>query len=224
MASSTLTIPPNEDRGPQLLAIYWTGCTVATIIVALRVYSRIKIKGLGLDDWTILFTMVREHIFLSTSRQHTKNKCVGSCLRPRWASHLGGYTWRLPTSLLPTRLGHLVRSQAELDDPTNWHHGPRNFEDIRCIHYAENHQLRQRMAQAFFVFLHWFYLFDLCYCRHFDFCTMQSSESIVDFCAWRYMLGSQSAIELRNFYFEYGPIFVFDKIKERSILTTSNRL
>lgn len=64
MASYTPTIPSDEDRGPQLLAMYWTECTVATIVVALRIYSRIKIKGLGLDDWIILFTMVREHLFL----------------------------------------------------------------------------------------------------------------------------------------------------------------
>ncbi|MCJ1266413.1 hypothetical protein MMC22_006298 [Lobaria immixta] len=58
MASYSPTIPLNENRGPQLLAMYWTECTVVTIIVALRFYCRIKIKGLGLDDWTVLFTTV----------------------------------------------------------------------------------------------------------------------------------------------------------------------
>lgn len=43
--------------------MYWTECTVVTIIVALRFYSRIKIKGLGLDDWTVLFTTVRKSLF-----------------------------------------------------------------------------------------------------------------------------------------------------------------
>lgn len=57
------TIPPDEDRGPQLLAMYWTECTVVTIVVALRFYSRIRIKGLGLDDWNVLFTMVRANRF-----------------------------------------------------------------------------------------------------------------------------------------------------------------
>lgn len=68
MALDTSTIPPNEDRGPQLLAMYWTECTIVTIVVALRFYSRIKIKGLGLDDWTVLFTLVRKCPFFKTQQ------------------------------------------------------------------------------------------------------------------------------------------------------------
>lgn len=62
MASYTPTISPDEDRGPQLLAMYWTEITIVTIVVALRFYSRIMIKGLGLDDWAVLFTMVSGYL------------------------------------------------------------------------------------------------------------------------------------------------------------------
>ncbi|MCJ1268754.1 hypothetical protein MMC22_008642 [Lobaria immixta] len=65
MVSFTRTIPPDEDRGPQLIAMYWTECTIVTIVVALRFYSRIRIKGLGLDDWTMLFTLALTLVFAS---------------------------------------------------------------------------------------------------------------------------------------------------------------
>lgn len=63
MASYSSSISPNKDRGPQLLAMYWTELSTVTIIVALRFYARIKINGLGLDDWTVLFTLVRKYLF-----------------------------------------------------------------------------------------------------------------------------------------------------------------
>lgn len=43
--------------------MYWTELSTVTIIVALRFYARIKINGLGLDDWTVLFTLVRKYLF-----------------------------------------------------------------------------------------------------------------------------------------------------------------
>lgn len=149
--------------------------------------------------------------FLGSSREWTESKCVDSCHRFRWLSHLGGHTRRRPTSLLFTGLRHRVRPQAELDDSTVWHHGPCDRKDIRCIHNAENYQLRQCMAPAFFVFLHDLHTFDLCYMLYFGFCPMQPSTCIVDLCAWGYLLGSQSTIRLRNIYREYGHLIALDK-------------
>lgn len=73
MASYNLTIPPNEDRGPRLLAMYWTECIIVVIVVALRFYSRIKIKGLGQDDWIILFTLVGQFFPVSYDDRLRKN-------------------------------------------------------------------------------------------------------------------------------------------------------
>lgn len=56
---STYT-PPIDDRGGRLLVMYWTECSIAIIVVSLRFYCRIKIKGVGLDDWTMLLTLVKE--------------------------------------------------------------------------------------------------------------------------------------------------------------------
>lgn len=58
MAKLDASLPPNENRGPKLLALYWTEVVLAVIIIVLRFYSRIRIKGLGWDDWIMLFTVV----------------------------------------------------------------------------------------------------------------------------------------------------------------------
>ncbi|KAL8717512.1 MAG: hypothetical protein Q9225_005244 [Loekoesia sp. 1 TL-2023] len=56
--------PPDEDRGSRLLALYWTECIIALIIVCLRVFWRLKLKSLGWDDWFMVLTMA---IFLALS-------------------------------------------------------------------------------------------------------------------------------------------------------------
>ena len=60
--ATTLAPPPtggNKNRGPALLAIMWSEGAVALIIVVLRLYARLMIKRLGIDDWIMFFTMVR---------------------------------------------------------------------------------------------------------------------------------------------------------------------
>lgn len=42
-----------------MLAVFWTECAVALIVVCARLYSRLMIKNLGIDDWIMFFTMVR---------------------------------------------------------------------------------------------------------------------------------------------------------------------
>lgn len=57
--STTTNIRPVVDgRGGILLVMYWTECSIAIIMVSLRFYCRIKIRGVGLDDWTMLLTLV----------------------------------------------------------------------------------------------------------------------------------------------------------------------
>lgn len=136
----------------------------------------------------------------------------------------GGRAWRRPTPLPSTGLGHFTRPQAALDKPALWHHGPRYREGIRCIHYAEDYQLHQFMAPAIFVFLHCLHPFDLCDLRHFKFCPMQPSASIVNLRAWGYVLGSQSCIRLCNIWCEYAPLFALDESKYGSTLMPLLRL
>ena len=58
-------LPPSssdgsQDRGPELLAVFWTECAVALAVMFLRVYARLMIKNVGLDDWVMFLTMVRQ--------------------------------------------------------------------------------------------------------------------------------------------------------------------
>jgi hypothetical protein len=50
----------NQDRGPALLAIFWTECVIALIVVALRTVSRVSYNKLGPDDYAMILTLVRK--------------------------------------------------------------------------------------------------------------------------------------------------------------------
>lgn len=59
--STTNIIRPIDDQGGILLVIYWTECSIGIIVVSLRFYSRIKVRGVGLDDWIMLLILVKEN-------------------------------------------------------------------------------------------------------------------------------------------------------------------
>ena len=48
------------DRGPALVALYWTESAVAILFIILRFSARWTIRGIGKDDWMMLFTLVSE--------------------------------------------------------------------------------------------------------------------------------------------------------------------
>lgn len=56
--SSTDANYDTANKGPLLLGIWWAEVAVATVFVTMRFYTRIKMRGLGADDWTILLTLV----------------------------------------------------------------------------------------------------------------------------------------------------------------------
>ena len=59
-----LRLPPDNDRGPMLLAITWTTAAVATVIVILRVYSRTVLQNaIGWDDAAIIAALVGITLF-----------------------------------------------------------------------------------------------------------------------------------------------------------------
>ncbi|KAK3365414.1 hypothetical protein B0H63DRAFT_112484 [Podospora didyma] len=51
-------LPPDEDRGPLLLAQFWTYVAIGSIMTALRFFARFKIRAVGLDDWMMLATVI----------------------------------------------------------------------------------------------------------------------------------------------------------------------
>ena len=60
--SSTLIpepLPPDMNRGPELLLVSWLTVSVALLLVSLRVYIRaVSGKKVGWDDYTILLASV----------------------------------------------------------------------------------------------------------------------------------------------------------------------
>ena len=59
--SAPLDPPPvgcDQDRGPQLIGMFWTECVLAIIILGLRFYAKISMRNLGADDWMMLITVV----------------------------------------------------------------------------------------------------------------------------------------------------------------------
>ncbi|KAF2678561.1 hypothetical protein K458DRAFT_463462 [Lentithecium fluviatile CBS 122367] len=70
------SLPPDEDRGPRLVAVVWSLNAVAFFVVAARFYARRLIRGIGLDDWMVLISMI---FFTIVSATATK------------IAHLGGF-------------------------------------------------------------------------------------------------------------------------------------
>lgn len=48
----------NQNRGPQLMAMFWTESAICILLLSLRFYARISIRGVGYDDWMMLATVV----------------------------------------------------------------------------------------------------------------------------------------------------------------------
>jgi hypothetical protein len=55
-----LPAPPGgyDDRGPQMIAIYWIEASIAIVVVALRIWGRVVLRQVGADDYVMLFTLV----------------------------------------------------------------------------------------------------------------------------------------------------------------------
>ncbi|KAI9655764.1 MAG: hypothetical protein M1821_005199 [Bathelium mastoideum] len=75
---SAMQAPADGDRnrGPQLVALYWTEGAIAILIVALRVYCRVTMRQMGLDDYMMLFTLA---LFLILAGFVTYYASIGGC-------------------------------------------------------------------------------------------------------------------------------------------------
>lgn len=51
-------LPPDQDRGPQMMGAFWTMVAISTFMVGLRLYARFRIKSIGWDDYMMLITQV----------------------------------------------------------------------------------------------------------------------------------------------------------------------
>jgi hypothetical protein len=52
-------MPPDENRGPEILGVCGALVGLALVVVLLRVYVRTRmVRHVGVDDWTIIAAMV----------------------------------------------------------------------------------------------------------------------------------------------------------------------
>ena len=67
----SLPVPSGGDhnRGPELVAVTWAFTTLASIIVSLKIFTRVKIlQELALDDLFTVFALVSERRTLQLSK------------------------------------------------------------------------------------------------------------------------------------------------------------
>ncbi|CAF9923648.1 hypothetical protein IMSHALPRED_005982 [Imshaugia aleurites] len=58
----------DRNRGPQLMAMWWTELSICIIMVALRFYSRYKLKNFGIDDGLMMTALI---LYISTTIAET---------------------------------------------------------------------------------------------------------------------------------------------------------
>lgn len=65
---SSRVLPPDDTRGPQVLAASWTTEALAVLAVGLRLHVRIKAHSIGWDDYFICLALVRLSLALMYSK------------------------------------------------------------------------------------------------------------------------------------------------------------
>ena len=78
--SALLTKPEDGDRNraPKLLTIFWTQILISLIFISLRVYVRVSIRSMGMDDYTMLVCWVGcdpPTIYLTTANEWSRS-CI----------------------------------------------------------------------------------------------------------------------------------------------------
>ncbi|KAK0511295.1 hypothetical protein JMJ35_005868 [Cladonia borealis] len=71
-------LPPpaggDQNRGPSLLAMWWTEVSISIIMVIMRLCSRYRLKNVGIDDWLIVAALI---LYVSTTIALTFNLAHG---------------------------------------------------------------------------------------------------------------------------------------------------
>ncbi len=79
MADSAAETTPDENRGPEILAVCGSLVGLAMVVVALRMWVRARIvQHIGADDWTILGAMVclRLYEYPEPCGPHLRNRLL----------------------------------------------------------------------------------------------------------------------------------------------------
>ena len=65
-ANSAVSLPPNDDRGPGLLGFVYVSFALASLVLATRVFVRVRLRSLGLDDYLMVLawvSLIFPHVF-----------------------------------------------------------------------------------------------------------------------------------------------------------------
>lgn len=143
MANTPATPQPpvdgNQNRGPALIAIFTTECLIALAVVLMRLYARISIKSLGVDDWIMFLTMVcSSGIFLPSLLCCSPVDDEGGVAAFRcclWADDSPGHNRRCQASLLPHARTDKYCDQIQLDNPAVRHRMCWGWQDFYSLPY-----------------------------------------------------------------------------------------
>ena len=102
------------DRGSSIVPLVWVQAAVASVLVALRFYARIKIRSLGLDDWTMLCSVVSHTMHFPGRILIDAQGAFCSIFLP---SHLPSIYRRVSTSRCSLASSTDPGNQDELDYP-----------------------------------------------------------------------------------------------------------
>ncbi|RYP12445.1 hypothetical protein DL765_007344 [Monosporascus sp. GIB2] len=103
--SSPAALPPDENRDPTIDAIAWVGCVIATVFIALRLYSRTFVtQSLDCDDAIVAFGGILNIITIALSsvsihcgvRQEVQNERLKIEWKPTSQMPADGFTKILP--------------------------------------------------------------------------------------------------------------------------------
>ena len=133
----------DEDRGPLLLAIFWTESALSILIVASRFYSRWSIKALGADDAAMLATLVFSTTPLIRVLLTGSVAYAASVL---WLWHRLRSLWGWSASLLsfPGSSAGPRSSETQLDQPALCYHESWPRQNLCCVSNVKAHRkLRQ---------------------------------------------------------------------------------
>ena len=168
----------DRNRGPQLLAMWWTELSICIIMVILRFYSRYKLKNFGTDDWLMLTALVSSTI---DSPQSTTAK-----VHPSDPVHIHDNMRnirrnrrRRATSLLPEAGGYPKGHQDHLDRESVGYHGSSDSENVRRLPDPAAHRAIDQMAQMVSVHEHCPYIHNWSSGLHLNVCAMQPTARFV---------------------------------------------
>ena len=195
-----MTAPPpspggDVSRSHELLTVTWLFASLSSIVVSLRLYSRVKMtRNLWWDDWVMFFTVVRES---QVQRPRVRKTILSDLMCGFPGPH--NNLLRLLHPLCSQRRRSSCRILESISAPRNnvdqlgisniLHHGHCNRQDFRCHTHGQTYAARSMAEMGPLLFVH-IHLHSSLHCHHIHLCPVLSAESALD-TDGRQVLGSK---------------------------------